>query len=138
MSEDTDHLKTATESTRQGITGLFLGLYHYLLGFSTWTKERHIFIQTAVTFGITVALTQIIDVVGNVFFTTFWSQAVYISGIKLRLIPIPLSLLIYILIILLILVGYSLDSSVQRLQSEIDELKSELEKVKKETDEIDK
>ncbi|TKX83994.1 hypothetical protein EXE43_21295 [Halorubrum sp. SS5] len=137
MSKDQDHLETAAESTRKGATGLLFGLYHYVMGLSQWTKNRHIVIQAAITSVIVVLLSQIANIVGSAFFTTFWGQAVYLSGVKLRLIPIPLSLLIYVLIISFILYAYSFDSSVRDLHSEIDELKSEIDEIKEDSTESD-
>ena len=130
MSDGSDHLKRANESTRSGLSGLLEGLYHYLLGFSEWTKNRHIIIQAGITGAIFVGIAQISNIVGSEIFTTFWGQAVYLSGVKLRLIPIPLSLLIYLLIFIIVLHVLSIKSTVRDLQSEIDELSAELEQVK--------
>ena len=72
-----------------------------------------------------VVVGAIADKIGSLLFTTFWQQAVPMSGVKLRLIPIPLSLVIYSLFFALIIMGLSFDSSIRELQSELDEIKSE-------------
>jgi type III secretory pathway component EscU len=95
------------------------------MGFSQWTKNRHIVIQAGITAIISLILASIADKIGSLLFTTFWQQAVPMSGVKLRLIPIPLSLVIYSLFFALIIMGLSFDSSIRELQSELDEIKSE-------------
>lgn len=126
-SEDSDHLNRASGIIRLGFVALLLGVYHSILGFSEWTKNRHIIIQAGITGGISIGLISLIDQIGQLFFTTFWGQAIYASGLRLRLLPIPLSLVIYALVISVFLLGFSLDSSIRDLQSELDEIKEEIE-----------
>jgi hypothetical protein len=35
-SNTSDHLKSASESTQQGLIGLLFGIYHLLMGISEW------------------------------------------------------------------------------------------------------
>lgn len=78
----------------------------------------------------------VLNGVGNAIFTTFWGQAVYMSGLNLRLLPIPVSLAIYILAVLFFSFGFSLDSSIRSQQSEIEELKSEINDIESELDKV--
>lgn len=126
-SEDLSHLQKASKNAQIGLFGLILGISHYILGFSEWTKNRHIVIQAGITTGISFGLVYIIDMAGELFFATFWEQAIYASGLRLRLLPIPISLVIYGLILSLVLLGLSLDSSIRSLESEINEIKEEMD-----------
>ena len=125
--QDTDHLQRASNTIRLGMVALLFGAYHSILGFSEWTKDRHIVIQAGITGGISIGLVYLLNLTGQLFFTTFWEQAIYASGLRLRLLPIPLSLVIYALVISLFLLGFSLDSSIRDLQSELDEIKEEID-----------
>jgi putative Mn2+ efflux pump MntP len=128
MADDNDspnHLKESSQIARAVVVGAIVSTYHFIMGFSQWTKNRHIVIQAGITAIISLILASIADKIGSLLFTTFWQQAVPMSGVKLRLIPIPLSLVIYSLFFALIIMGLSFDSSIRELQSELDEIKSE-------------
>lgn len=133
-TENSSHLQKASKSTHLGIISLMLGIYHSVLGFSRWAKNRHIVIQAGITAIITVALGHVANSIGQFFFATFWSHAIYATGLRLRLLPVPLSLAIYTLLLMLIYTGLSLDSSVRELRSELNDLQLEVEELKEENE----
>lgn len=122
-----NHLEESFQIAKTVVVGVIVSVYHLIMGFSQWTKNRHIVVQAGITAIISLGLATVADKIGSLLFTTFWQQAVYMSGIKLRLIPIPLTLVIYSLFFALVIMSLSFDSSIRKLQSEIDEIKSEQE-----------
>ena len=100
-TEDTNHLEPASEAILSGLADLFIGVRHITSATSEWTKKQHIIIQSIITGGIFLISVQILNQIWQLFFESLWGQAVYASGIRLRLLPVPLSLVIYFLILVI-------------------------------------
>jgi hypothetical protein len=98
-TEDTSHLEAASESIPSGIADLLTGVRHAILAASKWTKKQHIVVQSIITGGIFLIFIQLLNQIWQLFFASIWGQAVYATGIKLRLLPVPLSLAIYSLVL---------------------------------------
>lgn len=123
--EDTNHLETASETILSGFANLILGAHHVMLGVSEWTKDQHIAVQSVITGGIFLIFIQLLDQIWQLFFQPIWGQAVYASGIRLRLLPIPLSIVIYVLILSITYMYVY----VRNLQTEVRSLESRLKEV---------
>lgn len=118
----------AFEILKLAVMALPLFGYHLILGIDDWAKQRHIFVQAA----LTTVFGSVLGAAGfwlfNLYVVNVASRTASVSGLRLRLLPIPLSIVLYTLIfvvIFLVAMVYYINEDLVDMQGRLEELENE-------------
>lgn len=123
-SQSSKHLKAASDSFRNGITGVFSGLVHLLRGFREWLNT-HPLLGLLILAPISAIIADWIFRTIGAFYTLFYGKTAVISNdLLLTTLPIPVGLSIYILFTLWLLTTVFAYLRLSDLRERVEELES--------------